>query len=328
MKGTIYVVGGTQKTDAAQRPEWEHYRAARIVALDPETGATRVCVEYISPPEATAPADPSILFRAASVRDGIMYACTSTEICMYDIPSFRQIGYVSHPWLNDVHHVRPTVAGGFLIVNTGLDMAIELSRDGSVVRRWDLADPARAFEPQTDYRRLPTTKPHFAHPNYAFESDGQTWVTLFHQRAAVCLDDMTRRIRDIAAEGIHDGIVFEGGIHFTSVDGTIARVDQHTLAVTERYDLNEILNVGVPLGWCRGIELVDRDHVLVGFSRLRPTRFRENVGWVKWKLGARGWGLAPTRVVCINLRQRHLVWEHEVESAEMNAIYSLHYVPC
>jgi hypothetical protein len=34
------------------------------------------------------------------------------------------------------------------------------------------------------------------------------------------------------------------------------------------------------LGWTRSIHLVDDHRAWVGFSRIRPTKFRENVGWV------------------------------------------------
>ena len=53
------------------------------------------------------------------------------------------------------------------------------------------------------------------------------------------------------------------------------------------------------LGWARGL-LIDGDRMWVGFSRIRPTKIRENVGWVLRGL-KRDFG---THVGCYDLRTR------------------------
>ena len=55
--------------------------------------------------------------------------------------------------------------------------------------------------------------------------------------------------------------------HFTLYNGYVTK-------------LNEIEESTAPLGWCRGVLPVG-EVACVGFSRLRPTRFRRNVRWVK-----------------------------------------------
>jgi hypothetical protein len=38
---------------------------------------------------------------------------------------------------------------------------------------------------------------------------------------------------------------------------------------------------GELLGWYRGLWIVDERHVGLGFTRVRKTKFNENVNWVK-----------------------------------------------
>ena len=72
------------------------------------------------------------------------------------------------------------------------------------------------------------------------------------------------------------------------------------------------------LGWCRGI-LVDGDRVWVGFSRIRPTRFRENVSWI-----ARGFQRdRGTHIGCYDLEQGTCLTEIDLEPTGLSALYSI-----
>ena len=62
------------------------------------------------------------------------------------------------------------------------------------------------------------------------------------------------------------------------------------------------------LGWARGLH-VDGTYTWVGFSRIRPTKFRENVGWVLQRL-KRDFG---THVGCYDLRTGESVGQFNVE---------------
>lgn len=328
----LYAVGGRQKVGVSHGDEWHHYAAGLIVSIDIDTGRLDSLVEYVSPPEACASSqDPSIVFKSATLVDDRLYVPTQTELMIYDLPSFERSRYVSLPCFNDVHHVRPSpgVDGGLLVANTGLDMVVEIGADDEIRREWSVTheDPWERFSRDTDYRKVLTTKPHRSHPNHVFTVDGEIWVTRCNQRDALCLSAERRPVPMGADRAIHDGLVHCGSVFFTAVDGTIIEVDWDEKRVIRRLGLREIIDTRSPLGWCRGIEFLDDDHIVVAFSRLRPTKWQENIRWAKRRLGGSGHGLRPTRLVMIDLKRGHLCWEVDVEPAGMNAIFSVHKSP-
>ena len=137
----LYVIGGRQKpgVDTDETDEWHHYSAGLIVSVDPNSGSIRTCAEHVSPPDACASThDPSILFKAGTLVGNRLYVPTQTELLIYTVPSFERIGYLSLPCFNDVHHVSPGPDGTLLVANTGLDMVVEVSRDGTVRREWSV----------------------------------------------------------------------------------------------------------------------------------------------------------------------------------------------
>lgn len=136
----IYIVGGRAKRDARTRSEWDGYRSGLILRRDGRTGDVETCVEYVTL-DTARPADQyACLFKSATVVGDEMYACTQTEVLIYRLPEFRRTGYRTLPCFNDLHHVRPAANGNLLVVNTGLDMVLELSRYGTICREWGLAD--------------------------------------------------------------------------------------------------------------------------------------------------------------------------------------------
>lgn len=299
-----------------------------VVEVDLTNGEVSQRAHYLSPPEVCAVEEnPSIVFKAGTLVGDRLYVCTQTELLIYAVPSFEQVGYVTLPRFNDVHHVRPTAHGTLMVANTGLDTVVEVSPDGEVRREWSVLgeDVWARFSQDVDYRRVATTKPHHAHPNFVFEVAGEYWVTRFIQRDAICL---TRPGGRIPIEGApnHDGEVLGHRVYFTSVDAHVVIADVETQRVERVIDLNAIGDSDRPLGWCRGLAVLDEDHVAVGFSRLRPTKFRENVRWLKHKLGGSGMGLAPTRIAVFDLKHGKLCWERDLEPAGMNIVFSVHSV--
>ena len=120
------------------------------------------------------------------------------------------------------------------------------------------------------------------------------------------------------AKRIHDGVLHEGHLYFTAVNGTIVVADAATLQVAEVVDLTVLHDDRALLGWCRGV-LVDGNNLWVGFSRIRATRFRENVSWV-----ARGFRHdSPTHLACYDLASRTCVAEIDLESNGLAAVYSI-----
>jgi hypothetical protein len=72
------------------------------------------------------------------------------------------------------------------------------------------------------------------------------------------------------------------------------------------------------LGWCRSIHFAD-EGAWIGFSRIRPTKLRQNVGWV-----ARGFKRdSATHIALYDLAGRRLVREIELESHGLSAVFSI-----
>jgi len=324
----IYLVGGQQKKGASHMKEWHRQKQGVVLHLNPDSGATIVRLEYTSPLEARAGAEASVPFKSSTIHDGKIYICTPTEVLIYTFPQFERIGYVSLPCFNDVHHVRPTPAGNLLVVSTGLDMVVEITLQGEVLREWNTLgqEPWERFSKDTDYRKIFTTKPHQSHPNHVFYVGDDIWATRFVQQDAICLTQPERRI-NIGLERAHDGHVHGDKVYFTTVDGHVVIADLNTLEVEETYNLGEF-SAGDPsqvLGWCRGLQVLGEDKILVGYTRLRPTRFKENVRWAKYRMGmTKSAGAMPTRVALYDLKQRKLCWQKTVEDDGLNAIFSVH----
>jgi hypothetical protein len=323
----IWIVGGQQRGIPHFAREWKLYRKALVLKV--QGGQIEHVLEYESPPEHCPDESPSIVFKAASIKGNSAYLCTQTEILICDFPSFAIRRIISLPCFNDVHHVAVASDGRLFVAVTGLDAVAELAPDGTLLRLasvvggsvWD------RFSPTIDYRKVPTTKPHEAHPNFVFFLDGQPWVTRFEQRDAIPLDGAqnSREIFRLGDEPVHDGYVAGRHIYFTTVDGYIIRFHLATGA-KQSFALPAMHGSysDRPLGWCRGI-LPLGESVWVGFSRVRFTALRHNLDWVR-----RGFRQierlppAPTRIACYDLANNTLLEEIDVEHQGLNTIFSIH----
>jgi len=331
---SVYIVGGRRNPRGHQSSRGHTFEKALIAELELESGELNICFEYESPADVCPKDEPSILFKAAFLDGNLLYACTETEVMILRAPNFEQVCYVSLPCFNDVHFVRPTPNKNLLIANTGLDMVVEVTTDGQVVRQWDaLGRPLwTRFSPDVDYRLVGSTKPHEAHPNYVFYFNDEIWVNRMRTRDVANLSDLTRTIPihthknyDVAHCGGHDGIVFGDHVYFTTVNGHVVVADCATCKVVADYDLNGAIHSMGLLGWCRGIHVVDEQHVLVGFTRFRGTKHTENLSWLNEGLNFLKRNLlAPTRIALYNLPNRRVLWERNLEAVEMDAVFSLH----
>ena len=185
---SFYVVGGRLRSMVFRKlEEWQSCEQALLIELDPVNNQSRARLEYVSPPEVCSDVLPAVLFKSATLQGDKLYTCTSTEVLVYELPSFRLDHYISLPCFNDLHHVCPTQQGTLLVAVTGLDMVLEITTTGRLVREWSVLgeDPWARFSRQTDYRKVPTTKPHRSHPNHVFVLDQEVWVTRLHQRDAI-----------------------------------------------------------------------------------------------------------------------------------------------
>jgi hypothetical protein len=318
----FYVAGGRLRSTVFRKlEEWQSCEQALVIELDPANNQSRACVEYVSPPEVCPDELPAILFKSATLRGNKLYTCTSTEVLVYELPSFRLLHYISLPCFNDLHHVSPSEQGTLLVVVTGLDMVVEITNAGTMVREWNVLgeDPWARFSRQTDYRKVPTTKPHKSHPNHVFELDHEVWVTRMQQRDAICLTTPGPRI-DIAVQRPHDGYIFGDGIYFTTVDGHVVIANRKTLQIEQTIDLNQLSGQpGQALGWCRGVLPIDERYLWVGFTRVRPTKFVENVTWVRGNAHRR----KPSHIALYDLERKTCEQEIELEPHGIGIVFSL-----
>lgn len=322
----FYVVGGRLRGTLFRKlEEWQACEQALLIELDPAANRSKSRVEYISPPEVCPKHLRAVQFKSATLKDNLLYACTSTEVLVYELPTFRLAHHISLPCFNDLHHVYPSERGTILVVVTGLDMVVEITTKGEVVREWSVIgeDLWTRFSRQTDYRLVPTTKPHRSHPNHVFELDGEVWVTRFQQRDAICLTTPGPRI-DIAVQSPHDGYVVGDRIYFTTVDGHIVIANRESLRVEEAIDLSAMGGQsGQILGWCRGLLPLDERWLWVGFTRVRPTKFVENVAWIRNGTSRH----KPSHIALYDLKVRKCEQEIELEPHGIGVVFSLLPVP-
>lgn len=333
----LYIIGGKARADAGRLKEWRQFEQAVVLKFDTQSGAVIPVLDYVSPPDA-CPEFPSVVFKAGSLDADRLYLCTQTEMLVYRRSDMCVESYVSLPIFNDLHHVAPTPRGTLLIAVTGLDMVVEITPEGEVVGEWNVlgADTWQRFSRDVDYRHVQSTKPHLAHPNFVFMTGGDVWTTRCDLNDAICLTKPDRRI-DLSGpagrpvEFVHDGVAANNRLYFTSVDGKILIADPDTLAVVETIDIGDILQNEYPLGWCRGIKILDQARVVVGFTRLRSTKFQDKVKWAKAQtkrlIGVGDYEqslpLLPTRLCCLDLHARTMEWECDLEPYGMNAIFSI-----
>ena len=320
---SFYVTGGRlRRTVFRKLEEWQSCEQALVVELDPKNNQSHKCVDYVSPPEVCADELPAFSFKSSTIRNNQFFTCTSTEVLVYELPTFQLKHYISLPCFNDLHHVYPSERGTILVAVTGLDMVVEITLDGTLVREWSVVgeDIWSRFSRTTDYRKVETTKPHKSHPNHVFEIDGEIWVTRMNQKDAICLSHPGPRI-DIAVQRPHDGHVFGGKIYFTTVDGHIVVVDKETLRTLEVIDLNQMDSRPEEiLGWCRGVLPIDDRWMWVGFTRVRPTKFIENVSWIKHGNSHRH---RPSHIGLYDLVSKRCEQEIEMEPHGLGIIFSL-----
>ncbi|MBH9965393.1 hypothetical protein ACKA06_03890 [Rossellomorea oryzaecorticis] len=315
----LFLVGAEQKADVMK--DWEQFKKGVILKFNLQTKTSQKVIEYTSPKDVCADHEASISFTAATLKGNRLYVGTTTEVLVYDVSNFTPIQYMSLPFMNDIHHVSPMKNGNLLVANTGLDMVVELNVSGRVERLWNVLGraPWHRFDPEVDYRKVATTKPHHSHPNYVFEIENDIWVTRCLQKDAVCLTSPEKHI-DIGRQLVHDGIAYKNHIYFTQVDGRVVIVNRNTLKVERIVDLVQISAHKEKIGWCRGIKPLSEDIILVGFTRIRPSSKRNQDGNIEYK---GDFGVLPTRLACFNIKKNILLWEKNLEDAGMNAIYSI-----
>jgi len=251
---------------------------------------------------------PSHALKGLAVDDAGLVASMEREVVFLQpgCGGWREVGRWSHPHLNDVHHaLRHDDA--LWVASTGADAVLEVR--GDRVRTHLLGAPL----PTGDLRRR-SLKPHAVHPNHLFVWRDRVWVTRLHQGDAVVVGEPEHRLF-VDEERIHDGVVHDGRVWFTTVDGRVVAVDE--AGGRQVLDLNDGSG---PLGWCRGLAF--HEGVLwVGFSRLRATRWRQHLAWVRGRLRGRvDMTRRPTRLVGVRLAGEHTLRGEVVHEVDLEAL--------
>src|SRR2546428_6735918 len=155
--GGLYILGARQRNLLLRKEEeWNLYESALILHLDTSTGEVRICVEYKSPPEATANDHSSSVFKSGTLIGDTLYTCTSTEVLIFKLPEFKRMAHISLPCSNDLHHVTPSPDGNLLVANTGLNMDIKLTPQDEVLHESNalVEDPSEPFTPPIHNRTI------------------------------------------------------------------------------------------------------------------------------------------------------------------------------
>ena len=97
------------------------------------------------------------------------------------------------------------------------------------------------------------------------------------------------------------------------------------MRVEEIFDLSAIDNPHKHLlGWCRGVAVLEKEKVWVGFTRIRSTKFKENLLWAKQGFEAKN---KPTHITLYDLANKRKLDEVDLEPYELAALFSIHSIP-
>lgn len=303
----LWLAGGRQRRAAgvADRDHRGLYDLAVLAALDPATGALETALTWRSP----GPCDPDRVghrFGAPSADGDGLVLCTERDVLR--IRDGEVTERWTHPWMADLHHAR-SVDGRLVAVSTGADGV--LGQDGmfrSVVGGSAPSEDLRCVERRDR-----------AHPNHVAVALGRTWVTRGTLGDVLCLED--GRVVPIADVIVHDGWVEGDHAWFTAVDGRLLQVDLALGRVVRTLRLEA--DGDEPLGWCRGLAVCD-GVAWVGFSRLRATRLRRNLAWVRGRLRGRPFATRrPTRVEGYRLADGRRIASFPVAAVGLDALFGV-----
>ena len=329
--GTLLLTGGRLRPDGFALGEGKYYDSARLLKLDPRTGEVDVLMAVN---EATAnfpAAHPNLQFTVASVDGNTLWLAMDTEIRQYAYPSLRLLATLSHPCFQNVHSV--AVRGDSLwVTSTGLDLVVVLDKHTGAVQevlQVDGKDAWHRYSRDVDWRQVHSTRPHDFHPNYIFWLGDEPWVTRCTPEDAVPLRSPHRAIKLSGTRGeiaVHDGVVHEGAVYFTLVDGTLVVMDPEAPeAPLREIDLAALPGFGGVRGWCRGLCFAG-GLAYVGFSRLRRTRNQSKVDWVRRAVGGEP-PLKAASVLAVDLHSYQIVKDYRFEPDSIDALYGIMVAP-
>jgi len=322
----ILVTGAVLRKNGFELGEGKYYGGARLLRLNVENGGFEKLLS-IDKVHCNYPSEtPNIQFTAGCIDADVLWLPTDTEIRKYSYPCLELLSVFSHTCFNNIHSV--TVRGQFLYVtSTGIDMVVVLDKNtGVIVTKYNAEGKGvwHRFSKSVDYRQMYSTRPHDCHPNYIFWIKDEPWVTRCTQEDAVSLFDVSKRI-DISGPNkeisVHDGLVVNNDIYFTSVDGCIIKADIETYLVKDIIYLNKMKGFNWVRGWSRGI-LIDNNVIYVAFSKLRKTKNLKKLEWLG-KFTQKFQILEQCSILAIDLTTKTIVNDYIVPEGMIDAIYSI-----
>ena len=327
----ILIFGCLERPNGFFLGDGRYYDRARLIMFDEKTGKYSVLIKKELGGENYPNKYPNIQFTAGSLTKNGIWVPTDTEVGFFRFPDLSMEKLISFPSFNNIHHVCEHEEGIF-IVNTGLDMVVKIDKDlldieeeFSVVE----SNPWNKFNKEVDYRKINSTKPHKAHPNYIFNTDGKYWVTRCNYGDAVYVYDNKIRIDITRGRNIsvHDGVVSGDYIYFTTVDGHIVVVNSKTKKIEADLNLTSFGGERVVRGWCRGIDITPEGIAYVSFSRLRPTRQKSKIGWIKNIVKRKIRIKRSASILCVDLNSRKIINEWDIDESIIHAIYTVKVLP-
>ena len=321
------ITGGIEKPQ--RNDEWSGFKSALALELDIESGSCKQVLEYFTPKN-FRPAEPacSVLFKSGEVQGDKVILTTQTEVLVYQWPQYKLLHRISLPCFNDIHHARLTDKNSILVCITGLDSVFEVTLRGEVINEWSTTGEGtwQRFDKSKDYRQVLTTKPHSSHPNFCFEYAGEFFVTRFKCKDAISLQ--SDKCFNIAIGGPHDGFVLGKKVYFTTVNGYVIAFDLETTEQVLMVNLNDFNDSSTKnLGWCRSLYMLNESEAIIGFSRMRTSKFSDYLSWAKGKVGVGTANALATRVVQYNFSSKTINWSVNLEKHQMNAVFSVLALP-
>lgn len=307
----------------------KNHKVAKVIYLDGETQKATDVFNYVCPAK-WRHEDGGSCFKSGHKQDHYLYLCTDTEVLIYDLEKNEVAHHISHPYFNDLHHVRP-YGNNVLVVSTGLESLLEVDLSGKLINLWEMDEQTsvfKRFSKDEDFRKLFSTKPHSTHANFTEVIGKDIWVSRLKQRDFLNVTSADKTTRAISEHtGIHDGIVIDNMLYHTAVNGLVIRTkvtENGELTEQEVFDLNENNKEHQPLGWCRSINIINEELVMVGFSRFRPTTSQSNISWAgNIKSLITGNRILPSRICLYSLKERKIIKEINIEKFGLSTIYSI-----
>jgi len=327
MNSTLLITGGQLRENGFDLGEGKYYGAAKLLALDTTSHSVKTLLSIDHGNDNFPDTHPNLEFTVGDVEGNALWLSMDTEIRKYSYPDLQLLCTFSHPCFHNIHSVK--VRGDDLwITSTGIDTVVVLDKESGVIKNLLNTDGKaiwHRFNEHTDYRKLHSTRPHDCHPNHIFWLDNKPWVTRCVQEDAVLLENPEMRI-DVSGPkrpiSIHDGIVRDGYIYFSTVDGSIVIADAISKRTIDVIQLSDLQGYNGLRGWCRGLYFAG-DLCYVAFSRLRKTKRIEKLEWVRRILNKDNRVIEECSVICIDLKRRAMIDDFRLPLGEIDAIYSI-----